>query len=175
LTSCLASSLPRSGRGSSPARHGCRQGLVPRSFGPPPEPRRIAHACNEAGRSKALRPVEAVHPSALDQRREDRPGSRAGVCPGKQSVLPRRRNGLSILPTSGRILTSTTAGTLCMVAVSGCKAVNRAAMAVSILSSQHPATSRYCRNGCWTRSSVRAWKWERLGSRWKRSSTFSVS
>jgi hypothetical protein len=34
--------------------------------------------------------IEAVHPGALDQRGEDRPGSGAGVCPGKQSVFPCR-------------------------------------------------------------------------------------
>jgi hypothetical protein len=119
--------------------------------------------------------VETAHPGTLDQRGEDGPGARPGIRAGEQAIAAPRGNGLSILPTSGRMLTSTTAGTLCMVAVSGCKAANRAAMAVSILSSQRPATSRYCRNGCWTRSSVRAWQWERLGSRWQRSSTFSVS
>jgi hypothetical protein len=119
--------------------------------------------------------VVAVELGGFDDRIERGSRFATGIGPGEQPVLAADRNGLSILPTSGRMLTSTTAGTLCMVAVSGCKAANRAAMAVSMLSSQRPVTSRYCRNGCWTRSSVRAWKWERLGSRWTRSSTFSVS
>jgi hypothetical protein len=36
--------------------------------------------------------VEAAHPGTLDQRREDRPGSGAGVRPGEQSVLPGGRH-----------------------------------------------------------------------------------
>jgi len=64
--------------------------------------------------------IETRELGRLDDRHRVRDHRAAGVRAGEEIVLPADRNRPSILPMSGRMLTSIIAGTLSTAAESGC-------------------------------------------------------